>query len=177
MQVLCEREYFVVLDWRERDVDEVFAQYVDSVLDLARSGVVDVLAHLDVIEVAEHKAPRLAEHEARLVEGLADSDVGIEFSSAGFRKPVDDMYPSASLLDALLAADMDLTTASDGHTLGSFGVGRQLRTQRATTSQVDPRSQYPFFYECGSSASETTATCMVSMKRLPFVKSAIATVG
>lgn len=109
--------------WRERDTDEVFAQYVDSILDLAHSGTVDVLAHLDVIKVAGHRAPRLAEHEARLVSGLAHADIVVEFSSAGLRKPVSDTYPSANLLDALIAAGVPLTTASDGHTIDQVGTG------------------------------------------------------
>lgn len=109
--------------WLERDLDAVFAQYVDSVLDLARSGIVDVLAHLDVIKVAGHRAPLIAEHERRLVEGIAATDVVVEFSSAGLRKPVADTYPSAPLLDALLDADVALTTASDGHTVDQIGLG------------------------------------------------------
>lgn len=109
--------------WLERDLDEIFAQYVDSILDLARSGCADVLAHLDVIKVAGHTAPQLVEHEHRLVQGLADTGLVVEFSSAGLRKPVADTYPSAALLDALLAADVALTTASDGHTLEQIGTG------------------------------------------------------
>lgn len=114
--------------WEERDTDEVFAQYVDSVLDLASCGVVDVLAHLDVIKVAGHMPSRLAEHEQRLVDGLSiltdeEHRLAIEFSSAGLRKPVADTYPSSSLLDALLDAGVLLTTASDGHTVDQVGTG------------------------------------------------------
>ena len=109
--------------WNDRDVDEVFAQYVDSVLDLAASGTIDVLAHLDVIKVAGHRAPRLAEHEARLVDGLANAGVVIELSSAGLRKPVADTYPSPSLLDGLLAAGLAITTACDAHHVGQIGEG------------------------------------------------------
>lgn len=109
--------------WADRDIDEVFAQYVDAVLDLASSGTIDVLAHLDVIKVAGHRAPLLAEHEERLADGLADADVAIEFSSAGLRKPVADTYPSPPLLDRLLADGMSLTTASDAHHVGQIGEG------------------------------------------------------
>lgn len=107
--------------WDERDTDSVFAQYVDSVLELARSGAVDVLAHLDVIKVAGHRAPRLGEHEARLIDGLSPDDVVIELSSAGLRKPVADFYPSTSLLDRVLDAGFDLTTASDAHSIDQIG--------------------------------------------------------
>ena len=107
--------------WLERDVDDVFEQYVDCVLDLARHNIVDVLAHVDVIKVAGHRAPRLAEIEARLVEGIASSDVVIEFSSGGLRKPVGDTYPGGRLLDDLVSAGVPLTTASDAHTVDQIG--------------------------------------------------------
>lgn len=100
--------------WHERDLDEVFSQYVDSVLDLAQSGVVDVLAHIDVIKVAGFVAPKLRDHEDRLVEGLVGTNMAIEFSSAGLRKPVESTYPSSQLLDKLLTIGLPFTTASDG---------------------------------------------------------------
>ncbi len=107
--------------WNERDTDSVFAQYVDSVLELAQSGTVDVLAHLDVIKVAGHRAPRLREHEDRLIEGLSPDDVVIELSSAGLRKPVADTYPSSLLLDRVLDAGFELTAASDAHSIEHIG--------------------------------------------------------
>ncbi len=107
--------------WNERDTDSVFAQYVDSVLELAQSRTVDVLAHLDVIKVAGHRAPRLRDHEDRLIEGISPDDVVIELSSAGLRKPVADTYPSALLLDRVLDAGFGLTTASDAHSIDHIG--------------------------------------------------------
>ncbi len=109
--------------WAERDLDDVFSQYVDHVLDLAASGLVDVLAHVDVIKVAGHRPPRLAEIEARLVNGLASASPVIELSSAGLRKPVGDTYPGRGLLDDLLSAGLAITTASDAHTAEHLGHG------------------------------------------------------
>lgn len=137
--------------WVERDVDDVFAQYVDHVLALVESGIADVLAHVDVIKVAGHVAGRLEEHEARLVDGLADAGVVVELSSAGLRKPVADTYPSANLLDELLAAGVGLTTASDAHTVGQVGSGfdvlrRELRAREVTeltTFRRRERRPYP----------------------------------
>jgi histidinol-phosphatase (PHP family) len=124
--------------WQERDTDTVFAQYVDSVLELARTGIVDVLAHLDVIKVAGHKAPRLREHEARLVTGLSDADVVVEFSSAGLREPVvADTYPSRQLLDALLDVGIGLTTASDAHDVDQIGLGFEVLTDALDARGVD----------------------------------------
>ncbi len=122
--------------WEERDPADVFGQYVDHVLDLAASGLVDVLAHLDVIKVAGHRPSGLAGIEARLVDGLtATTSPVIELSSAGLRKPVADIYPSGSLLDDLLDAGARITTASDAHTVEQIGyrfdvLERELDTRR-----------------------------------------------
>jgi histidinol-phosphatase (PHP family) len=123
--------------WEERDTDAVFAQYVDSVLELTQTGIVDVLAHLDVIKVAGHRAPRLEEHEARLVTGLSDADIVVEFSSAGLRKPVADTYPSGRLLDALLDVGVGLTTASDGHDVDEIGLGFEILTQALNARGIE----------------------------------------
>lgn len=123
--------------WEDRDVDDVFSQYVDSVLELAASGVVDVLAHLDLIKVGGHRATRLGEHEDRLVEGLSNTNLVIEFSSAGLRKPVADTYPSPTLLDAVLDGGMSLTTASDAHTVDQIGLGFDRLEQMLDARGVD----------------------------------------
>ncbi|MEL7209922.1 MAG: histidinol phosphate phosphatase, partial [Actinomycetota bacterium] len=109
--------------WQGAEVDAVFDRYVDEVLALASSGLVDVLAHLDVIRVAGHRASELAEHDHRLATGLAGSGLVIEVSSGGLRKPVADIYPAPDLLRKLVDAGMTFTTASDGHDLDQVGRG------------------------------------------------------
>lgn len=108
--------------WNVRDVDDVFDQYVDSVIELARSGAVDVLAHLDVIKVAGHSPGDPARYQDRLAEALAPTDMVIEFSSAGLRKPAAATYPSLELLDRLIDSGLELVTASDAHTPAQVGL-------------------------------------------------------
>lgn len=107
--------------WEVRDVDEVYASYVDSIVELAQSGAVDVLAHLDVIKVAGHLPNRPTEHEDRLVDALLGTDIVVEFSSAGLRKPADDTYPNVGLLQRLVSGGISLTTSSDGHIIEHIG--------------------------------------------------------
>lgn len=136
--------------WDERDTDEVFAQYVDHVLDLAVSGCVDVLAHIDVIRVAGYEAPNAAAHERRLVEGLADLDVVIEFSSAGLRKPAADTYPSGPLLCDLHRCGAGFTTASDAHVVDQIGADFDVLSAALDRLNIDElvtfhrRSRVPY---------------------------------
>ncbi len=123
--------------WTERDLDDVFEQYVDAVLDLAATGMVDVLAHVDVIKVAGHRPPDLARIEARLLDGLIEAGVVIEFSSAGLRKPADDTYPSGHLLAGLARAGVGFTTASDAHTVEQIGLGFEVLERELGANGVD----------------------------------------
>ena len=123
--------------WEERDTSQVYARYVDSVIELAQSGAVDVLAHLDVIKVAGYRPDDLQIHYDRLVSALAQTDVAIEFSSAGLRKPAKETYPSLPLLDQLLSAGLGLVTASDGHRLTEVGLGLDVLQAELDARNID----------------------------------------
>jgi len=119
-------------EWETRSVSEVWATYVEAVSELSASGMVDVLAHLDVIKVAGHRPEDLKTHEARLVDVVLASGLAVEVSSAGWRKPANEMYPSPTLLDALTAAGVPVTTSSDAHVPEHLGWGfDRLRTELA----------------------------------------------
>jgi len=136
--------------WKHVDVSVVWSSYVDRILALADTGMVDVLAHLDLVKVCGYRPPDIAVHEARLVGGLAESDVAVEVSSAGLRKPAAELYPSASLLDRLVAAGIPLTTASDAHEVGQIGADfdqvRTALTTRGVTELVtfERRERHPY---------------------------------
>jgi histidinol-phosphatase (PHP family) len=108
-------------EWDRRPIDDVWDAYVDAVADLARSGAVDVIAHVDVIKVAGHRPVDLAAFEARLGSALAAGGVAVEVSSAGLRKPAQELYPSPSLLGRLHEAGVAMTTASDAHRPDQLG--------------------------------------------------------
>ena len=108
-------------EWETRPVDGVWATYVDAIQELAMSGTVDVLAHIDVVKVAGRRPADPAPYEDRLAEIVVASGMAVEVSSAGWRKPCDEFYPSPTLLDRLVAAGVPLTTASDAHVLEHFG--------------------------------------------------------
>jgi histidinol-phosphatase (PHP family) len=108
-------------EWEHRAVDRVWDAYVDAVIDLARSGRVDVIAHVDVIKVAGNRPRDVTVFEDRLSSALAASGVAVEVSSAGLRKPADELYPSPRLLGLLHEAGVKLTTASDAHQVDQIG--------------------------------------------------------
>jgi histidinol-phosphatase (PHP family) len=102
-------------EWDRRSIDDVWDEYVDAVIELAESGHVDVLAHLDIVKVTGRRPADPTPFDDRLVAALALTGVAVEVSSAGWRKPVDEPYPSPSLVTRLHEAGVAFATASDAH--------------------------------------------------------------
>jgi histidinol-phosphatase (PHP family) len=98
--------------WGEAPVDEVWRRYFAALAELASSGHVDVLAHPDLAKIFRVRPDRI---DYPTLEGVA-----LEISTAGLRKPVGELYPSA----AMLASRPPITLASDAHLPSD--VGRDL---------------------------------------------------
>ena len=102
-------------EWSSRVVEDVWRGYTDAMEELAASGAVDVLAHPDLCKVFGHVPAVPDEFHARMAEAAAASGLAAEVSSAGWRKPVGEQYPSPALLRRFRAAGVPVTTASDAH--------------------------------------------------------------
>jgi histidinol-phosphatase (PHP family) len=50
------------------------------------------------------------------VEAFAEAGVAVEVSTAGLRKPVAEIYPSADLLEMVVDAGCPIALSSDAHT-------------------------------------------------------------
>ena len=107
------------------DPDAVWRRYFETLGEAARSGLFDVLAHPDLVKVWGHGAPRPEGDPRRFYElamdGIADSDVAIEVSTAGLRKPVGEIYPDARFLEMCLEAGRPVALSSDAHVPEQLG--------------------------------------------------------
>jgi histidinol-phosphatase (PHP family) len=98
---------------------QAWATYVDRLTRLAASGLVDVLAHPDLVKIFGH---RQVWNWSGLVEAL--DGVCLEISTAGLRKPVGELYPEPALLEQAREAGVGITLACDAHE--PQDVGRDL---------------------------------------------------
>jgi len=55
------------------------------------------------------------------MDGIADSDVAIEVSTAGLRKPVGEIYPAPAFLEMCLEAGRPVALSSDAHGPNDLG--------------------------------------------------------
>jgi histidinol-phosphatase (PHP family) len=106
--------------WRSSDPDKVWMRYFETLGEAARTGMYDIIAHPDLVKVWGADGPKpsrdLRFYYEAAMEGIADSDVAIEVSTAGLRKPVGEIYPAPGFLEMCLEEGRPVALSSDAHT-------------------------------------------------------------
>jgi histidinol-phosphatase (PHP family) len=106
----------VVHEFERRGIDQAWEDYFNLVADLARRGVVDVLAHVDVCKKFGYRPQVEPIHlYERVIRAAVASNTAVEVSSQGLRRPAREVYPSPTFLKMFHTAGVKITLASDGH--------------------------------------------------------------
>jgi len=105
--------------WRSTDPETVWRRYFETLGEAARTGMFDILAHPDLVKVWGSSGPVPDGDLRRFYElalpGISESDVAIEVSTAGLRKPVGEIYPARGFLELCLEAGRPVALSSDAH--------------------------------------------------------------
>jgi histidinol-phosphatase (PHP family) len=102
-----------------RSAEEIWRQYFQTLGEAAASGLFDVLAHPDLVKVWGRERP-LPEGDLRryyelAIEGIAESGIAVEVSTAGLRKRAGEIYPAPAFLRMCLEAGAPVALSSDAH--------------------------------------------------------------
>jgi histidinol-phosphatase (PHP family) len=106
-----------------RGASEAFDQYGRELQQLISRGFIDCLAHLDLVKI-HGLFPDRYDPVARfrsILELAHKAGLAIEASTAGWRKPVGELYPHPSILRAAVELGIPITTASDAHSYAQVG--------------------------------------------------------
>lgn len=139
-------------EWNLRDAKKAWQDYLNSFEELVRCGCVDVVAHPDLIKVTGVFPDEgfKKEFEDSVVSVIHNYKTVTELSSAGFRKPIKEQYPSVSILKQLAQKDTKFTLASDAHSLkdvgdqisdlakllSSFGIDKLASFEKRTVNEI-----------------------------------------
>jgi histidinol-phosphatase (PHP family) len=109
-------------EYSGRDIDAVWAEYLELVGDAAETGLFTILGHLDLAKKFGYRPSRVLTAELeRLVERVAAAGVLVEINTAGLHKPVGEAYPAPDILRRLCAAGVGITFGSDAHRPSEVG--------------------------------------------------------
>ena len=106
--------YVEEFEWRE--LREVYRDYFHLVIAAAKSGLFDAIGHLDLPKKFDHVPAEgyldLAEEALKVIaaEGLA-----LDVNTAGWRKPVGELYPSPPILVRARELGIPVVLGSDAH--------------------------------------------------------------
>jgi histidinol-phosphatase (PHP family) len=105
-----------------RSAEEIWSSYFLTLGEAARSGLFDILAHPDLVKVwgPTYRERPLPEGDLRryyelAMDGIAESGIAVEVSTAGLRKPAQEIYPSPAFLAMCLDAGVPVALSSDAH--------------------------------------------------------------
>ena len=100
----------------------LYERYFGLVCDAARSGLFDIVGHIDLVKKFGHRLDGdwsdLAE---QVCEAIVEGGLCVEINTAGFDKPVGEQYASAAIVRRLALHSIPLTFGSDAHAPGQVG--------------------------------------------------------
>lgn len=103
-------------EFQRRDIDDVYADYFARLRAMVASGLVDCMAHLDLVKIFGFKPTKdFGDLIEDVLSEIQEVDLAIELSTAGWRKPVGELYPSDEIVRRAKARGIPFTTASDAH--------------------------------------------------------------
>jgi histidinol-phosphatase (PHP family) len=119
-----------------QSAEQIWRRYFQTIGEAARSGLFDIAAHPDLVKYwsptqpggsggSAHRsgsAPRGRTPEGDLrryyepaVDGIAESGIAVELSTAGLRKPAGELYPARAFLEMCVDAGVPVALSSDAH--------------------------------------------------------------
>ena len=139
----CELDFVVgsvhflgdlAVDWERFDIWErasspeaVWTRYFETLAAAARSGLFDILAHPDLVKRWGSSRPTppgdLRRYYEPALEAIAETQIAVEVSTAGLRKPVAEIYPAPAFLAGVLEAGAPVALSSDAHVPEHIGFG------------------------------------------------------
>jgi histidinol-phosphatase (PHP family) len=102
--------------------EDIWRRYFQTLGEAARSGLFYILAHPDLVKVwgpAHPERPRpegdLRRYYELAIDGIAESGIAVEVSTAGLRKRAQEFYPAPTFLEMCLEAGTPVALSSDAH--------------------------------------------------------------
>ena len=136
-------------DYKDRDIDELYARYYAQLESLAVSGLFDVIGHFDLVKKFGYRSGK--DHRAaieRVARVASKKNLAVEMNTNGFNHPVNEMYPSDQIIEILFNFNVPVTLGSDAHTSDKVGyrfdeaVGKLRKAGYRKISGFSKRKRY-----------------------------------
>ncbi len=108
--------------WKDKDVNTVYRDYYELLRKSARSGLFDIIGHVDLVKKFGHRATKdISSDIENTAKVFKETGVTVEINTSGLRKPVAEIYPSLDVLKIYQKQGVPITFSSDSHDPGDVG--------------------------------------------------------
>ncbi len=111
--------------YEERDIDDIYGQYTDILIQMVASGYFDIVGHIDLVKVWGHRPRRrkTLNYFDTVLRAVKYYGMAVEINGGGLRKPVGELYPSPDILERMFDYNIPITLGSDAHHPEQIGLG------------------------------------------------------
>ncbi len=111
-----------ISEYKNKDIDKIYQDYFDAIEQMAKSSLFNIVGHFDLIKVFNFRPKKDVRVLAKnALKAIKKSNMVLEVSTAGLRKPVKELYPSRELLEVAYELNIPITFASDAHRVEDVG--------------------------------------------------------
>jgi histidinol-phosphatase (PHP family) len=123
---------------------EVWARYFELITELARTGLYDIVAHLDLPKRFGHPLSDadLQRHALPALDALAEAGMSFEINTSGLLHGPAEVYPSLTLLRYARERNLGLAFGSDAHDPERAGAGFEHAVALAREAGFTERVEY-----------------------------------
>ncbi len=103
-------------EYKNRDIDKIWKEYFEAITNMVKSGKFDIVGHIDLIKVFNYlpnKEIKVIAKES--IKEIKKADMTVELNMSGYKKPINELYPSLDILELLSEYDISITFGSDAH--------------------------------------------------------------
>ncbi|HHE55776.1 MAG TPA: histidinol-phosphatase HisJ [Caldithrix abyssi] len=105
-----------------RPLKEIYSDYLQALMRGVKTGLFNVLGHLDLIKRDEARLLDGNEQEVRQLLGLVrQQNMAVEINTSGLRKEIGEPYPHQSIWPLLAEFQLPVTMGSDAHAPNQVG--------------------------------------------------------
>jgi histidinol-phosphatase (PHP family) len=113
--------------WRQWNIEDAYCAYFELVAQSAATAMFDIIGHPDLIKKFGRRpaanCQSALEAEEQMLQAVKKSGAALEISSAGLRKPVQEIYPHQRIVARAAELGISFAFGSDAHAPGDVGHG------------------------------------------------------
>ncbi|NOX89710.1 MAG: histidinol-phosphatase HisJ [Calditrichaeota bacterium] len=100
----------------DKSLSEIYSEYLSAVEKGIRTGLFNVVGHLDLIKQPDEPLLKHNERELRGILSLVKKqNMALEINTSGLRKQIGETYPHSSIFPLLAEYQIPVTLGSDAH--------------------------------------------------------------